>query len=76
MKVRVKVIPSSKRAKVDVAQNGVLVVKVNAPPQKGLANKRLVEVLADYFRIPKSSVKIIHGFTSKMKLVEIKKIKK
>jgi len=73
MKVRVKVVPSSKRVKVNVAQNGMMLVKVDAPPQKGLANKRLVEILADYFKIPKSSVKIIHGFKSKMKLVEIKK---
>ncbi|RUM87332.1 MAG: hypothetical protein DSZ24_06440 [Thermodesulfatator sp.] len=42
-----------------------------APPEKGKANKQLVEVLAKHFGVKKSSVKILKGETSHNKVVEI-----
>jgi len=48
-------------------------VKLHAPPIKGQANKRLVELLASYFGVSKSQVDIIKGLKSKHKLVFLKK---
>ncbi|PIY84916.1 hypothetical protein COY76_04720, partial [bacterium CG_4_10_14_0_8_um_filter_33_57] len=37
------------------------------------ANKALIELLSDYFNIPKSSIFIISGSSSKTKIVDILK---
>lgn len=71
MKIKVKVIASSKKASVSVLPDGSLKAKVDALPQKGKANRRLLEILAGYYDVPKSSVKIIHGHTAPVKLIEI-----
>jgi hypothetical protein len=70
VKIQVKVIPSAKEAMVEES-GGVLRVKVDAPAREGKANRRLVEILAEYFSKPKSSLKIVKGLTSKNKTIEI-----
>jgi len=71
VRVNVKVVPNSKKAKVEQTEGGVLRVNVDAPAKEGKANKRLVEILAKYFSKPKSSIRIVKGRTSKNKVVEI-----
>ncbi|MGB7533576.1 MAG: DUF167 domain-containing protein [Halobacteriota archaeon] len=71
VRVNVKVVPNSKKAKVEQTEGGVLRVNVDAPAKEGKANKRLVEILAKYFSKPKSSIRIVKGQTSKNKVVEI-----
>jgi hypothetical protein len=46
-------------------------VYVKSPPIGGKANKELIEVLAEYFKIKKREVRIIKGEKSKEKIVEI-----
>jgi uncharacterized protein len=48
-------------------------VSVSAPREKGKANEAIVALLAEYFSIPKSQIKILRGHTAKVKLVEIGK---
>ncbi len=69
--VKVKVVPNSKKAKVEQTEGGVLRVNVDAPAKEEKANKRLVEILAKYSSKPKSSIRIVKGRTSKNKVVEI-----
>lgn len=69
--VKVKVVPNSKKAKVEQTEGGVLKVNVDAPAKEGKANKRLVEILAKYFSKQKSSIRIVKGWTSKNKVVDI-----
>lgn len=49
-------------------------VYVNAPPEDGKANKKVIELLADYFKVAKSQVKIIKGEVSRNKIIEIEGI--
>ncbi|MCD6080891.1 MAG: hypothetical protein B6D53_00960 [Candidatus Omnitrophica bacterium 4484_49] len=72
MKLSIKVIPNARRSEV-VEETGFLKVKVDAPAKEGKANKRLIEILAEHFKIPKSKIKILKGHNSKNKLVEILK---
>jgi uncharacterized protein (TIGR00251 family) len=46
-------------------------VSVHAAPVAGKANEALVELLARYFSVPKSSVRVLRGQSSRKKLVEI-----
>jgi uncharacterized protein (TIGR00251 family) len=47
--------------------NGKLRVAVTAAPEKGKANKAIIEVLADAFDLPKSSIELTAGETSPQK---------
>ncbi len=69
MKLRVKVIPNARKQ--EVIEGEVLKVKVRAPPEGGRANEELIEVLAKHFNVPKRNVRIISGFKSRCKLVEV-----
>jgi hypothetical protein len=44
---------------------------LNAPAEKGKANLRLIEVLSEYFGVPKSAIRIIKGWKTRNKTVEI-----
>ncbi len=68
--IHVRVYPSSTHEGVE-EENGVLVVRVSAPPRAGKANKRLIELLSKHYRVPKSSVVIVKGFKSREKVVRI-----
>ena len=67
----VKVVPNSKKNSIEGFKEGVLKVKIQAPPDKGKANDELIEFLAELLRIPKSRIQIISGQSSRMKKVEI-----
>ncbi len=71
MILRVKVKPNSKKEDVKKISESELEVRVSVPPEKGKANERLIELLAKYYRVRKSAVKIIRGETSREKIVEI-----
>ncbi len=70
MRIKVKVRPNSRESKV-VAMGDVLVVHVKSPPREGKANSELTEVLAEYYGVPKSRVRIVRGHRSRDKVVEI-----
>ncbi len=79
MKISVKVIPNAKQNEVvddafDLLGARILKVKVNQPPEDGKANKAVVELLAEYFKVRKNAVSIIAGETSRNKIIEIKTV--
>jgi uncharacterized protein (TIGR00251 family) len=70
MTIQVKV--NTQASKTSIEKVGdLLVVKFNGIREKGKANKQLVEILAYYFKFPKSIVRITSGKTSKIKTVKI-----
>jgi uncharacterized protein (TIGR00251 family) len=70
MKVRVRVHAGARALKIE--QHGdELHVWVRAPPVDGKANLAVTETLAENYAVPKSSVRLISGQTSKTKTFEI-----
>jgi len=47
-------------------------VKICAPPEKGKANKELLEYLSVILKIPKIDIDIVHGRFSNIKEIKIK----
>ena len=47
-------------------------VQVKEPPVEGRANMAVVKALADYFGVPQLNVRIVSGFASRLKTIEIK----
>jgi len=71
MKIRVKAKPNSRVEAVKQIENDYYEVKVCVPPEKGKANKRIIELLSKHLKIPKSKITIIRGDTSKEKIFNI-----
>ena len=69
---RVKVFPNSKTQKVVKKTNNDFEVRIKEKPIEGKANEAVISVLADYFKISKSRVKILRGGKSRNKTVEIR----
>ena len=72
MKIFVKVKPAAKEEKVEKINETTFYVEVKEPPVEGRANMAVIRALADYFGVPQLNVRIVSGFTSKMKIIEIK----
>jgi uncharacterized protein (TIGR00251 family) len=71
MLIKVTVIPRAKKAEVIVLSNNYLRVKIPAMPVSGRANKRLIEMLAEYYGVRKSAITITRGERSREKVVEV-----
>lgn len=72
MKVlRVKVKPNSKQQTIQTAEDGSLIICLKSPPVDGKANEELIKLLSKAFKVPKSSIQIKAGQSSRQKLVEI-----
>jgi uncharacterized protein len=66
---RVRVSPRASRTQIEGTKDGVLQVRLNAPPVDGAANKALRELIARTLRCPRGSVEIIRGERSRDKTV-------
>jgi len=71
MRIYVRVIPRAGKNEVVKISDAEYKVKVTAPPEKGKANEAVVKLLADYFDVSKSSISIIGGKSTRVKLIEI-----
>ncbi len=71
MKITVKVKPSSRETYVKKLNESSYEVAVKEPPVGGRANAAIREAVAEYFGISYLKVKIISGWTSRQKVLEI-----
>lgn len=71
MKIQVKVHAKSKRESVVPQPDGSYKVDVKAPPIEGKANEAVCKALAEFFKKPKSSVRVVCGATNSRKIVEV-----
>ena len=71
MRIYVKVSPRSSKNEVTKIAEGEYKVRLTAPPIGGQANEMLIKILAEYFKIPKSSLTIIGGKSARVKIIEI-----
>jgi uncharacterized protein (TIGR00251 family) len=70
MKIQVKVKPNSKTEEVSQERDS-FTVKVKEPPKEGKANQAVIKLLAEHFGVPQSRVRILSGFRSRNKLIEV-----
>ena len=67
----VKVVPGSSRTKITGTLDGMLKIKVAAPPEKGKANRELIQCISDLFGIRRQQVTILAGTTNPVKQLQI-----
>jgi uncharacterized protein YggU (UPF0235/DUF167 family) len=69
--VSVKVQPRSKAPGVLKLTDGSFRVRVLAAPDRGRANREVIERLAEFLDVPPSRLKIVRGEASSSKLVRV-----
>jgi hypothetical protein len=70
-RLAVRVSPSASRSEVIGLKEGVLQVRIAAPPVKGKANRELIDFLSRALGVRKSAVSIVKGETSRNKVIAI-----
>ncbi|HZI30336.1 MAG TPA: DUF167 domain-containing protein [Gemmatimonadaceae bacterium] len=70
-RIEVRVQPRASSNQVIGYRDGVLRVRVQASPIDGAANDALVRLLADEFGVARRQVRIVSGFGSRNKIVEV-----
>jgi hypothetical protein len=73
MRVTVTVRPNARRSRVEAGPGGTLRVAVAAPAREGRANAALIDLLAEYFDVSRSKIQILHGASSRHKVVEVRR---
>lgn len=69
--INIKVVPNAKKDAVTMEPRR-LKVYVTAPARDGKANKKVREVLAEFFQVKRSQIEIIRGEKTSQKVIGIK----
>lgn len=67
--LQIKVSTGAKTNQIMGVEDDCLKIRVNARPEKGLANQLIINFLSKTFRIAKSHITIDQGLTSKKKVI-------
>lgn len=68
----IKVVPNASRDGIAGWLGDHLKVRVQAPPEAGRANTRVMELLASELGVPESAITLVRGGSSQRKTVEIR----
>ncbi len=70
MIIKIRAIPNAKNNEVTTEVDKIQ-IKVAAQPESGKANKEIIKILADHYKIKKSKIRIIQGLKSRDKVIKI-----
>jgi len=71
MRIKIKAKPGSRSNEIKKLDEDYYEVRVTAPPEKGKANEKVIELMAEYLGVPKSRISILKGHMYKEKILEI-----
>ncbi|OGE85122.1 MAG: hypothetical protein A3J48_03035 [Candidatus Doudnabacteria bacterium RIFCSPHIGHO2_02_FULL_46_11] len=71
MRIYVKAKPAAGQEKIERIDEDSYKVWVKEPAEKGKSNRAIVKLLAKYFNISPSKVKILAGHTARSKIIEV-----
>lgn len=71
VRLTVHVQPRASRSEIVGLHGAALKVRLQAPPVDGAANDALVALLAERLGVPRRSVRVVAGATSRAKMVEV-----
>jgi len=72
MYIKVKVVPNSKKEKVEKKKDDHYLIYVKEKAERNMANNRVCELISNLFEVPRSLVKIISGHQSSSKILSIR----
>jgi len=71
IRLAVRVHPRARRSRLQGILGEALRVEVTAAPESGAANEAVIALIADSLDVPRSAVRIVTGFTSRSKTLEV-----
>ncbi len=71
MQIRAKIIPNSKKRKIEKIGDNIFEIKTKSKPENNQANNEVIDILSDFFVVPISNVRIIRGHRGRNKIIEI-----
>jgi len=71
MYIKVVVISGAKKESITAKKPDHFEISVKEKAKNNMANKKVIELLADYFKVPKEKVKIINGHHHPHKLLAV-----
>lgn len=71
MRINVRVIPRAKINRVEVQPDGIVRVHTTTAPTDGKATADVIKMLAEHYNVPKTSIKLVRGTTSRDKVFEL-----
>jgi len=71
MFINVKVITNAAKNEIIKKTKNDLIIKLTTAPEKGKANRKLLQLLSDYFDIPKLNIHIVKGKYNAKKIINI-----
>ncbi len=69
--MNLRVTPRASRAELTGFQDGTLRLRTTASPVHGKANEECIRIIADFFGIRKSQVRIVSGHASRTKTIAV-----
>jgi uncharacterized protein len=72
--IRVKVHPRAKKDAITGTVGDALKLSLTSPPVDGKANEACIRFFAELFGVPRSSVTIISGATSRTKVIQVARL--
>lgn len=70
--LRLRVSPGARKPGVGVREDGVLLVRVSAPPVEGAANEAVLRLLArELLGLPQHAVRLVRGAQGRDKVVDV-----
>jgi uncharacterized protein YggU (UPF0235/DUF167 family) len=73
MYLKVKVTTGAKKEKLVKKNKDTFEISVKEKPERNMANKRVVELIAEHLKMPEGKIKIINGHHRPNKLISISK---
>ena len=72
VRLTVKVSPGASRNEITGFRDDILLVKIAAAPEKGKANRVLIDFLSGNLGIRKTDITLLRGETARTKILEIR----
>jgi uncharacterized protein (TIGR00251 family) len=63
--------PNAKKVFVNPLDSETYEIAISSKPEKGKANREIIEVLANFFKIKKTQITILRGHKSQKKIIQI-----
>ncbi len=71
MKIFIQVKPNSKNQKIEKISENSFIISVKELPIDGKANRAVIKIIAEIFKVPQTKVRISSGLSAKKKILEI-----
>ena len=71
MFIKTRVFPQSKKQEIIKKADDSFDIIIKEKPINGKANKRVIKILCNYFKIPNKSLKLVKGSKKKKKIFKI-----